>query len=106
VNGLPHKIPHIGWNKIVKPSSESSWQDTILENIEPGSYAYFIHSFTAIPVDESNRLADSNYNGRLISACVQSNQLYGCQFHPEKSGKVGLQIIKNLINIKNHCCPV
>lgn len=103
-DGSPHKIPHIGWNRL-KPSHGSTWENTILQNIEPGSSVYFVHSFTAMPTHESNRLADSDYNGRLISACIQSGQLYGCQFHPEKSGKVGLHIIKNFLLLKNDSHP-
>jgi len=98
INGTHHKIPHIGWNSL-SPSETSNWNGTILDNIEHGAFVYFVHSFTAVPANTQNRLADCFYNGRIISAAIQNNNIYGCQFHPEKSGRVGLQIIKNFINL-------
>ncbi len=93
-DGSPHKIPHIGWNKLVLPPGLADWHGTILEGMKTGSYAYFVHSFTAVPADPSHRLADCFYNGRLISAAVRRGSLWGCQFHPEKSGEAGLEIIR------------
>ncbi len=93
VNGKPHKIPHIGWAAIVPPAAHILWQDSILKNTAEKAEFYFVHSFTAVPAVAEHRLADTSYNGRLISAAVKSGNLYGCQFHPEKSGKEGLKII-------------
>lgn len=95
VDGAVHKIPHIGWNQLLIPSIDIEWNKTILNGIEPESSAYFVHSFTAVPENKENRLADCYYNGRVISAAIRSGNLYGCQFHPEKSGQVGLNIIRN-----------
>ena len=97
VDGCTHKIPHIGWNGLSIPSVKSDWSKTILNGIQSGSSVYFVHSFTAVPENEKNRLADCYYNGRIISAAIQSDNLYGCQFHPEKSGQVGLSIINNFL---------
>jgi glutamine amidotransferase len=97
VHGLRQKIPHIGWNSLKLPSEKENWNGTILEGIEINENVYFIHSFTAVPENLSNRLADTYYNGQIISAAVQSGYLYGCQFHPEKSGITGLKIINNFI---------
>lgn len=97
VHGLRQKIPHIGWNSLELPSEKENWNGTILEGIEINENVYFIHSFTAVPENLSNRLADTYYNGQIISAAVQSGYLYGCQFHPEKSGITGLKIINNFI---------
>lgn len=94
-----HKIPHIGWNGLRNPSNGASWDYTILEGVEPMAPVYFVHSYTAYPARPENRLADCDYNGRLISATVKQGNLYGCQFHPEKSGVAGLKIIHNFINI-------
>lgn len=95
-DGKPHKIPHIGWNGLRKPADllSMSWQGTLLEDISEGSCAYFVHSYTAFPYLESARLADAQYNGRRIAAVVRKGNVYGCQFHPEKSGQVGLSIIR------------
>lgn len=97
VDGRTHKIPYIGWNTLSVPSVNTEWNETILHDIQPSSAAYFVHSFTAVPEKEENRLADCFYDGRVISAAIRSGNLYGCQFHPEKSGEVGLKIIKNFL---------
>jgi glutamine amidotransferase len=98
-DGSPHKIPHIGWNFLELPSPSASWSGTVLEGIAPGAAAYFVHSFTAMPDDPAHRLADCRYNGRLIAAAIRSGNLYGCQFHPEKSGEVGLAIVRNFLRL-------
>jgi glutamine amidotransferase len=92
------KIPHIGWNEIV-PSEGCSWKDTLLEDINPGDAMYFVHSFMAIPDSPSMRLANCTYGGHLIPAMISSENVMGCQFHPEKSGKIGLSILDKFINL-------
>jgi glutamine amidotransferase len=101
VDGIPHKIPHIGWSNLALPESKSPkwWEESILQGLTERDAVYFVHSYTASPADEQYRLADTYYGGRLISAVIRKNNLYGCQFHPEKSGPVGLQIIKNFIEL-------
>jgi len=96
-DGVPHKIPHIGWNKLLIPVTGAQWDRTILNGIKPGVAVYFVHSYTGIPDRFEDRLADSDYHGRIISAAVRSGNLSGCQFHPEKSGEVGLHIIRNFL---------
>lgn len=97
VKGNRHKIPHIGWAAIAPPATHNDWQDSILKNTTENAEFYFVHSFTAVPEVTGHRLADTYYGGRLISGAVKSGNLYGCQFHPEKSGKEGLQIIKSFL---------
>jgi len=97
VDGKPHKIPHIGWNGLVPSSVATAWNGTVLEGIRPGAAAYFVHSFTAVPVDPAHRLADCLYNGRVIAAVIRAGEVYGCQFHPEKSGEVGLDIVRDFL---------
>lgn len=99
--GAAHKIPHIGWNKLQNPVARETWKNTVLEGVSQESYTYFVHSYTAQPDMAEHRLADTYYNGELISAAIQKGNLYGCQFHPEKSGKVGLKIISNFLNISS-----
>lgn len=95
-NGVPHKIPHIGWNKIIQLNGG----DPLLDDVCMESfYGYFVHSFTAWPVSEKNRLADSDYNGCRISAIIRDGRIYGCQFHPEKSGETGLTVIRNFLRL-------
>ena len=68
--------------------------DSILKYIRPQEECYFIHSFEAKPTSYNNRLADTEYGGRRVCAVVQNGNVFGTQFHPEKSGKVGLNIIR------------
>jgi len=97
-DGQPHKIPHIGWNELVPPSPATSWKGTILEDIPPGTAAYFVHSYVAVPTHQKHRLADCLYDGQVISAVIRSGSIYGCQFHPEKSGEAGLAILRRFIS--------
>ena len=99
VDNVPHKIPHIGWAPIVPPVSAADWDGTILKTIPPESTFYFVHSFTAGPDHPLNRLADTSYNGRLISAVIRAGSMFGCQFHPEKSGPNGLEVIRNFLSM-------
>ena len=68
--------------------------DTVLAGVTPGEECYFIHSYEAKPADEADRLADTVYGGRAVCAAAAHGSVVGCQFHPEKSGKVGLKIIE------------
>lgn len=98
-DGQPHKIPHIGWNSLNYSSDCTGWQGTILADTEPGAYVYFVHSFTMYPLNQRNRLADCDYDGQIISAVVQSDNRFGCQFHPEKSGPTGLKILQRFLEM-------
>jgi len=96
-DGIAHKIPHIGWASLEMPRMRNGWKGTILEAIEPGDSVYLVHSFAITPTDDADRLADCTYNGRIISAAIQSGNVIGCQFHPEKSGSVGLKILDQFL---------
>lgn len=82
-----YKIPHIGWNAL-----HFKKQSPILKYIEENDFVYFVHSYHAVDCEES-LVATTDY-GREITAIVQSGNVFGCQFHPEKSGDVGLKILK------------
>ena len=69
----------------------------MLQGVDPGSGAYFVHSFTAVPESEQDRLADASYGDCRISAAIQRGNVSGCQFHPEKSGPIGLRIVENFL---------
>jgi len=81
------KIPHIGWNSL-----DIKKENRILRNIKAGDFVYFVHSYFATNCDES-LVATTNY-GKDLTAVVEYNNVFGCQFHPEKSGTVGLNILK------------
>ena len=83
------KLPHIGWNSLSFPNSSP-----LFAGVEAGSYVYFVHSFCAVAEDPSTVIARTDY-GVPVTAAVQKGNVYGCQFHPEKSGEVGLQILRN-----------
>jgi len=92
------KIPHIGWSTLHPSGEAEDWNGSLLENFKPGDACYFVHSFMAQPSDEKNRVADAMYGGHRISAMISKNRTIGCQFHPEKSGEVGLRILRNFIS--------
>ena len=89
------KIPHIGWNGLNFP--ENKEKNEIFKYINEGDCVYFVHSFYATDCDESV-IATTSY-GAPLTAAVASGNVYGCQFHPEKSGNVGLSIIKAFAEI-------
>lgn len=88
------KIPHIGWNAL-KFRGEPS---PIFSNIEDGDCVYFVHSYYAKNC-ENSVIATTEY-GAELTAAVSNKNVFGCQFHPEKSGKVGLSILKAFVNLK------
>ena len=82
------KVPHMGWNalQITNPHSK------LLANTKEGDYVYFVHSYFATGCEES--LAAQTEYGQLLTAAVEKDNVFGCQFHPEKSGEVGLDILR------------
>ena len=88
------KVPHIGWNnlRIVNPESN------LLKGIPQDSWVYFVHSYHIEPQDKKLIAAVTDYGSKLPVVIERSN-LFGTQFHPEKSGKIGAQIMKNFVNI-------
>jgi imidazole glycerol-phosphate synthase subunit HisH len=92
--GLPQKIPHIGWNALVLPAGRKNWAGTLLRHVKAADAVYFVHSFMSQPLDPAHRLADCLYGGVAISAVIAHRNVLGCQFHPEKSGEVGLNILR------------
>lgn len=102
LQGNPHKIPHIGWSPLLLPEGRSSWSETLLTEVEVGKSAYFLHSFAAVPSDRTVLLAETQYNGRKLCAAVKSSgNVWGCQFHPEKSGETGLKILGRFVNAQS-----
>ena len=99
-DGQQLKIPHIGWSNIVNPEKQNtSWSGSILEGVNESDALYFVHSFMAQPNNPNHLLAGCLYGENFIPAVIQSENIIGCQFHPEKSGKVGLEILNNFLAI-------
>lgn len=93
----PHKIPHIGWNGLVQPRGAPNWDDGFLSGIPEGAQVYFVHSFSARPREARHVVATTDYNGCSITAVIAQDQMWGVQFHPEKSGAIGLKILTNFV---------
>jgi len=91
------KIPHIGWSALQLSCASRGWSGTLLQDNRPGEAAYFVHSFMAVPSDPAYRIAECVYGGHLVPAAIGRDQITGCQFHPEKSGEVGLKILRRFI---------
>ena len=87
------KIPHMGWNKLKVTNSSP-----ILDGID-GEYFYFVHSYHVVPDDDEIIAGVCDYGEEIVSSLSQNN-LFSTQFHPEKSGKVGLKILKNFTNLE------
>lgn len=96
-DGRLQKIPHIGWNALVLPRGREDWAGTLLQEARPGETVYFVHSFMASPADPDHRIADCFYSGISISAVIGRDNIWGCQFHPEKSGEVGLKVLRRFL---------
>ena len=88
------KVPHMGWNNLEIIKKESK----LLQGIKDGSWAYFVHSYLIAPENNSIVFAIAQY-GVNVPAIVEEGNLYGTQFHPEKSGKLGAIIMKNFLNV-------
>lgn len=100
VDGRPLKVPHIGWSPLVMPEAvDAAWEGTPLASLQPGTAAYFVHSYHGQPVNSTHRIADALYGGLRITAAVRREAVFGTQFHPEKSGPVGLSILRNFLEI-------
>ena len=87
------KLPQIGWNAldILRPNAMTA-------GVQQGDYVYFVHSFMAVPAEEGDLAAVTDYGAR-VPAMVARGSLFGCQFHPEKSGKVGLKMLQNFAKL-------
>ena len=93
------KIPHIGWNNLYLTRKDSK----LLYGVNEGSWVYFVHSYYVKPKDKELVAASSHY-GTRIPAVVENGNLFGTQFHPEKSGPIGASILKNFLEACSQKC--
>ena len=96
-DGDPQRVPHISWNGLWPAGGRTDFAGTALASVTPGQECYFVHSYEAKPTNEADRLADTRYGGRAVCAAAAHGSVLGCQFHPEKSGPVGLGILKGFL---------
>lgn len=95
------KVPHIGWNELHKGDTTVNWDSTVLENLTDGDATYFVHSYVPVPDNDFDTVARTNYGGHWYSTAVMKDNVTGVQFHPEKSGPVGLRILSNFCGMGN-----
>lgn len=108
-DGLVAKVPQVGWNAIVRPSVTpgDSWARTPLAGLRDGAMFYFVHSYQVVPAIPSDSCAIAMYGGASFVACVARGSIFGCQFHPERSGSVGLQVYRafSTVSVASHATP-
>jgi glutamine amidotransferase len=95
--GQKIKVPQVGWNRIFPPESSAPryWKESQLKGIASNTYMYFVHSFYAVPTENEVILSRTNYQGTEYVSSVFRDNVFACQFHPEKSGNEGLRIYSN-----------
>ncbi|NOX34950.1 MAG: imidazole glycerol phosphate synthase subunit HisF [Deltaproteobacteria bacterium] len=96
------KLPHIGWNKLKTRETKekiAAWKNTIFEYVEPGNFAYFVHSYAIKDMNDKALLSMTEYGGERFCSAVQKGNVAGCQFHPELSGATGLKILMQFLEI-------
>lgn len=99
-SGMLLRVPHIGWDQLGTPLNDRSWGGTLLEPfVAQRPAVYFVHSFAAQPEIDEDRLADCVYGGHRLCAAVQRGNVMATQFHPERSGEVGLKLVKHFLSL-------
>lgn len=89
------KIPQIGWNRLIK---KNTWDDTPLTGLIENEFMYFVHSYCCFPENEEVVLTETNYGTEVFCSSLMQDNIFGCQFHPERSAQAGLKIYENIRN--------
>ncbi len=107
----PLKVPQVGWNRIYVSENNRAatdaagcpdfWHHTLLDGIENGAFMYFVHSYYVKPQEQAQMLTHTVYGETHFCSGAKKDNIYGFQFHPERSGPVGLQVYKNLFALIN-----
>ena len=94
------RIPHIGWSALRRPEGAGAdWTGTVVEAVPDGSLMYFVHSFMVVPESAEHVLAETDYGPNTLCSVIRDGQVYGCQFHPERSGATGLSIYRHFVQL-------
>jgi len=96
-SNIKDKLPHVSWNEINKQNL--NWDISIFKSIKDKDNFYFVHSYICQPKDKTIILSSTEYGSIEFCSSIQKDNIYACQFHPEKSAKSGIVIIKNFISI-------
>lgn len=97
VNGQNMTVPHMGWASI--QPNKTSWQGSLLEAVPESNAFYFVHSYYADVANNADQLAVFDFGGHAITAAIQRDNKIGCQFHPEKSGELGLKLVEAFLKL-------
>ncbi len=93
------RVPHVGWNSIEKNKlTDRNKTDGPLRNIDSGEYFYFVHSYYVDPASNMDIYTTTEYRGFKFCSSILKDNIFGCQFHPEKSGNEGVQVLKDMFN--------
>ena len=95
-NGRILKVPQVGWNRIHAAGGTGSWTAMPLEGLPDDTFMYFVHSFVVVPEDRSVVRSTTTYGDVEFCSSVSSGRIFACQFHPERSGRRGLQVYENV----------
>jgi imidazole glycerol-phosphate synthase subunit HisH len=100
------KVPQVGWNRICKPAgaTQNFWDASPLKDMSDGEFMYFVHSYYPVPSEKKVVLSDTTYEGTNFCSSVLRENVFACQFHPEKSANEGIKIYSNwaeIIHFKN-----
>jgi glutamine amidotransferase len=100
-DGTSLKVPHIGWNQVKRRDSAEgdSWAGTPLEMTADGEYMYFVHSYYVVPEDPAVQIARTRYGDVEFCSALAAGSVYGCQFHPERSGPQGLRLYQRVARL-------
>jgi glutamine amidotransferase len=99
VDGSLQRVPHVGWNVLIPSENITDFQSPLFAGTRICEEVYFVHSYKAVPLKLEHSIADTLYGGMRICAAVNFGSIYGVQFHPEKSGQVGLNILRQFLEI-------
>ena len=92
---ITKRVPHIGWNNILDINKKNK----ILSDISKKDDFYFVHSYSACEISKDTNVSYTSYQNLKLVSSINKKNIYGCQFHPEKSGKAGLKIFKNFLDL-------
>ena len=92
------KVPQVGWNHLQAPELRS-WAETPLARTSPGECMYFVHSYFCEPTDPRSTLSITTYAGFSFTSSIAKGNIFGCQFHPERSGPAGLAVFREFMNL-------
>ena len=95
------KVPHIGWNSLLIPETQQqeSWNNSVLKDISMGRDFYFVHSHCVKTNNPQDTISETVYGGVYFASVIKKDNVMGCQFHPEKSGEIGLKLVKNFLDL-------